>query len=249
MASKGAGKAVLIGVIGAVAVLGGGAVVVQRRLAAVRAKAVADSLAAAREKARAESLQVALHTAAAAESAHAAQAESLQGALRARAAAESARAAHERARVAALEKAKAESVEAERRRPKVLLLVDTPSLEIPNQKYSHFAFKLDGSANCTLRGRVLGLSGGAKDVEIYLLTDDDFVNWKSRAGAVRSAPLDMGLYHSPRQVATTLSVTLPNEPGTFHLVISNDFSGFTSKLVQARSEIICTGGGAATRVE
>jgi hypothetical protein len=249
MARTGAAKTVLVGAIVALVLVAGVVVVVQRRLAAVREKALADSLAAAKERARAESLQVALRVAAAAESTHAARAESLQGAIRARAAAESARAVQERARVAALQKARAESAEAERQRPKALSLVDTPSLSVPASTYSDFAFKLDGTANCTLQGRVVGLQDGRNDVEIYVLTDDDLLNWKSRAGKARSAPLDVGLYHSPRQVATTLNVALPKEAGTFHLVISNDFSIVTKKFVRARVEVVCVGGSGATPVE
>ena len=96
---------------------------------------------------------------------------------------------------------------------------------------------------CRLRGRVLALAlaGGNKDVEVYVLSADDYLNLRNGGGA----PAYTAPFSGPRQTATTLDVELP-AAGQYPLVISNRFSVTTPKVVQARAQVVCAGaaGGA-----
>jgi hypothetical protein len=69
-------------------------------------------------------------------------------------------------------------------------------------------------------------SGGAgNDVEAYIFSNDDFVNWRNRH-SVRT------FYNSGRITQGTLEVTLPPVPGAYYLVFNNSFSLLSSKTVQ-----------------
>jgi len=79
-------------------------------------------------------------------------------------------------------------------------------------------------------GRVEGVSGGARDFEGFVLDDDNYRNWSTNHQA-------RGL-ESGRVVVWTPAVALQG-PGTFHLVLSNRFSGFTGKVVTVQAKATC----------
>lgn len=121
--------------------------------------------------------------------------------------------------------------------PEVLALVDAEAVEIGPEHWLHFGFTVAHEAPaCRLRGRALALTGGNKDVEVYVLSADDYLNWRN--GGV---PPYTAAFSGPRQTATTLDVELP--AGEYHLVISNRFSVATAKTVQARARVVCAGAG------
>jgi hypothetical protein len=154
----------------------------------------------------------------------------LETALQAQRAADSARAARQRQQ--------AESVAAEAAKPQDLALVDVSALDVSAGGYYDASFTTK-SGTCSLQGHVQALAGGSnKDVRIFVQTDDDFTNWKSRARGGSPEPA-IGLYVSPQQTATTLNVALPG-PGKYHVVVSNVFSVTATKTVQAQVHVICT---------
>ena len=81
-----------------------------------------------------------------------------------------------------------------------------------------------------MTGRVEGVSGGARDFEGFVLDDDNYRNWSTNHQA-------RGL-ESGRVVVWTPAVALQG-PGTFHLVLSNRFSGFTGKVVTVQAKATC----------
>ena len=133
---------------------------------------------------------------------------------------------------------RAESAAAEAAKPKDLTLVNESALNVAAQQYYDAPFTTKGGT-CTIQGHVLTLAGGSnKDVRVFVQTDDDFTNWKSRARGGSPEP-SIGLYSSPQQTATTVNITLPGT-GTYHFVISNVFSFTATKTVQAQVHVICS---------
>jgi len=136
---------------------------------------------------------------------------------------------------AAREKTVADSISAERSRPRDLALMNTTGVTIHFQNYSDYPFVLDSPADCAVHGRIEVLSGGeGKDVDVWLLTADDFTNWKN--GHAPSTPL----FHTPRQTVTTLNTGVP-QAGTYHLVVSNMFSTLSGKTVKGQVTDTCRG--------
>lgn len=118
--------------------------------------------------------------------------------------------------------------------PTVVSVLDDPVLRLPPGEHFDTAFVAydPHSRPCTFYGHVLGLEGGRRDVEVYLLDEDGHVNWHN--GIEPNS-----LYASGRTAATTLELPL-REPGRYHLLISNQFSVFTAKTVQIdNAHVVC----------
>jgi len=127
--------------------------------------------------------------------------------------------------------ARAESIAAA---PRDLAIMSTTGVSIGPQKYADYAFVLDSAAPCTVHGTVEVLAGGGgKDVEVLLLTGDDFTNWKTG----HRVP---ALFIGERQTVTRVNVGA-NQTGEYHLVVSNVFSTFSGKTVQGQVTVTCSG--------
>jgi hypothetical protein len=83
-----------------------------------------------------------------------------------------------------------------------------------------------GAFNVNLKGHFAATGGTGNDIEVYLLTADDLVNWQN-GHTVHT------LYNSGRVTQETVNVTLPNDAGKYCLVFNNKFSFLTPKAVQA----------------
>lgn len=77
-----------------------------------------------------------------------------------------------------------------------------------------------------VEGTFTATGGTGNDVEVYLLNDDEFVNWRN-GHAVNA------LYNSGRMTQGTLNTSLPSGAGTYHLVFNNKFSLFSPKAIKA----------------
>jgi hypothetical protein len=76
-----------------------------------------------------------------------------------------------------------------------------------------------------VEGTFSATGGAGNDVEAYIFSNDDFVNWQNRH-RVRT------FYNSGRVTQGTLEVTLPPIAGTYYLVFNNNFSLLSAKTVQ-----------------
>lgn len=74
----------------------------------------------------------------------------------------------------------------------------------------------------TLKGRFRAQGGGRNDIEVYIMDDDNFENWKNGNQANT-------YYNSGRVTVANFNVTLPK--GNYHLVFNNKFSVITPKAV------------------
>ncbi len=102
--------------------------------------------------------------------------------------------------------------------------------EVPSTGYVEYPFDLP-QRSCVVTGRILGISGGKKDFQAFLMGDDDFINWKTSHEA-------RAYWQTGKVAAATIEARL-NGPGTFHLVISNVFSLSTRKTVSVRGQVEC----------
>jgi len=113
------------------------------------------------------------------------------------------------------------------RPPLVLYLPDQDALTIQAGSYGQFDFTINDERPCLLTGRVVGLAGGRKDAEVFLLDDDGLTNWLNRTQGNY-------VFRSGRTSATTLKVALPG-PGSYHMLLSNRFSVVSDKVMQMRN--------------
>ncbi len=139
-----------------------------------------------------------------------------------------------RVRRDSLKAARAESIAAERSRPRDLAIMSSTGVSIGPHTYSDYVFVLDSAADCTVHGRIEALAGGErKDVEVYLFAADDFANWKTNH-SVRP------MFGPGRQTITAVNAGV-SQAGEYHLVVSNAFSPFSSKTVQGQVTVTCRG--------
>jgi hypothetical protein len=110
--------------------------------------------------------------------------------------------------------------------PRVTNLVDT-AFTLKALQGIHWNFNVPaGASDVRVEGTFNASGGPGNDVEVFLLNDDEFVNWQN-GHAVNT------LYNSGRMTQGTLNAILPSGPGTYHLVFNNKFSLFSPKAVRA----------------
>jgi hypothetical protein len=85
---------------------------------------------------------------------------------------------------------------------------------------------------CHLIGQMHGIGGYDRDLETFLLTDDEYIFWHANPAAIPHSSWD-----TMRGSETTMSYDLPGS-GTYHLVISNSMSP-TDKTVQVKALVKC----------
>lgn len=110
--------------------------------------------------------------------------------------------------------------------PLTLTVTDSAALEIGPGKHYVATWRVSDQRPCQLTGRVMGLVGGRKDVDILVLTEDGHANWSS---GLTTEPI----YQSGRVAAQALKVQLPG-PGRYAFVLDNSFSVVTAKTVQTQ---------------
>lgn len=98
----------------------------------------------------------------------------------------------------------------------------------------HYDFDLpETDQHCKLLGQLHGTGGFDRDLETFLLTDDEYVFWHANPAAIPHSS-----WETFRGSETTLSYDLPGA-GTYHLVVSNEMSPDT-KVVQVKAQVKCS---------
>ena len=99
------------------------------------------------------------------------------------------------------------------------------SIVVQPSQYMYYRVEVpQSSSKVRLEGRFTATGGSGNDVEIVLLDEDGFVNWKNH----HATP---AYYNSRRVTQGTVSVNLPNDAKTYYLVVSNIFSVVSNKAV------------------
>ena len=94
-----------------------------------------------------------------------------------------------------------------------------------------YNFSVSPQATCTITGRIVGLAGGNKDFQAFIMDENNFLNWKTNHQA-------QTYWQSGQVAATNVGVRLAG-PATYYLVISNLFSPITAKTVKVQAFAEC----------
>lgn len=98
-------------------------------------------------------------------------------------------------------------------------------------QFLYYPFSVSPSAHCSVTGRVVGLAGGNKDVQVFVMDENNFLNWKTNHEAE-------AYWQSGQVAATNVAVRLSG-PATYYLVISNVFSPITAKTIKMQAFAEC----------
>lgn len=92
--------------------------------------------------------------------------------------------------------------------------------------YLYFTLSVPaGATNVRIEGRFSATGGSGNDIEVFVITDDGFTNWKNG----HSTPT---YYNSGKVTVGEVNAVLPDGAGTYYLVFNNNFSLVTPKAVQ-----------------
>jgi hypothetical protein len=112
-------------------------------------------------------------------------------------------------------------------------VVDAKSATIPARDALQYLFELpETDQRCHLVGQIHGIGGFAGNLEVFLLTDDEYLFWNANPAAIPHSS-----WETVRGSETTLHYPL-SSAGTYHLVISNVLSP-TPKAVQIKAQVKC----------
>ena len=115
------------------------------------------------------------------------------------------------------------------------------SIKVADAKLAHisahdaldYGFVLpETDQKCRLLGQMHGTGGYDRDLETFLLTDDEYIFWHANTAAIPHSSWD-----TMRGSETTLAYDLPGT-GTYHLVISNAMSP-AATTVQVKALVKC----------
>jgi hypothetical protein len=112
-------------------------------------------------------------------------------------------------------------------------VADVKSATIPARDALQYLFSLpETEQKCALVGTTHGVGGFGRDIEVFLLTDDEYIFWNANPAAMPRSS-----WEPVRGSENTLNYQLPGA-GTYHLVISNVMSP-TPKAVQVKAQVKC----------
>jgi hypothetical protein len=107
----------------------------------------------------------------------------------------------------------------------------SPQIDIPAGKFESFKWDvLPAQPNCRLTGHLEVVDGGNRDVQVFVLGDDDFANLVNGHGA-------RAFFQTEKTTAVTLDVRT-KAVGRMVLAISNAFSSVTAKRVELRGLLV-----------
>ena len=96
-----------------------------------------------------------------------------------------------------------------------------------------YAFVLpETDQRCKLVGSTKGIGGFGRNIEIFLLTDDEYVFWHANPVAIAQSS-----WETFRGSEATLNYDLPG-PGTYHFIVSNEMSA-TPQGMAVKAQVKC----------
>jgi len=122
-------------------------------------------------------------------------------------------------------------------KPSALILVkvaDTKSSIVPPRDALQYTFVLpETDQKCKLVGTTKGVGGFGGNIEVFLLTDDEYVFWHANPAAIANSS-----WETFRGSENTLNYGLPG-PGTYHFVVSNEMSP-AAQAMAVKAQVKCT---------
>ncbi|MGA8508167.1 MAG: hypothetical protein WB762_21380 [Candidatus Sulfotelmatobacter sp.] len=99
------------------------------------------------------------------------------------------------------------------------------ALSVAAMHYSVYTLPVpEGARGVKVQGHFQATGGLRNDIEVLLLNDEQFTNWKNR----NATPV---YYNSGKITVGDVQATLPDGSGTYYLVFNNNFSLMTAKAV------------------
>ena len=112
-------------------------------------------------------------------------------------------------------------------------VVDVKSAKVPPRDALQYTFQLpETDQKCKLVGSTKGVSGFGRNIEVFLLTDDEYVFWHANPAAIAQSS-----WETFRGSENTLSYDLPSA-GTFHFIVSNEMSG-EAQTMAVKAQVKC----------
>lgn len=99
----------------------------------------------------------------------------------------------------------------------------------------HYAFYTlpvpPGAHNVKVQGHFEATGGTGNDIEVFLLNDEQFTNWKNGHATAT-------YYNSGRLTVGDMQAGLPDGGGTYYLIFNNNFSALTAKAVEFNGTMV-----------
>ena len=112
-------------------------------------------------------------------------------------------------------------------------VADTKASSIPPRDALQYAFELpETDQKCKLVGSTRGVGGFGPNIEVFLLTDDEYVFWHANPAAIAQSS-----WETFRGSENTLDYALPGV-GVYHFVVSNEMSP-TPQTVAVKAQVKC----------
>jgi hypothetical protein len=110
------------------------------------------------------------------------------------------------------------------------------ALEIGPGSWESWSWDIDPRRpSCRVTVTVRGISGGNRDFEAFLMDENGYRNWVNRTNP-------SAFYQSGRVSSATVEGIIHGAGPKYYLVVSNRFSTFTGKTVEALGgRVVCTG--------
>ncbi len=118
--------------------------------------------------------------------------------------------------------------------PTVIAIASMSDMDLPAGHFQRFDWEVPANQpNCHLTGRIEVVSGGNKDIQVFVVEADEYQNLANG----HSARTYLG---TDKQTVVNLDLRIAS-PGAKVIALGNTFSTFTSKRVQLRKvEAVCT---------
>jgi hypothetical protein len=112
-------------------------------------------------------------------------------------------------------------------------VVDTKGASVAARDALQYAFELpETDQKCKLVGSTKGVGGFGGNIEVFLLTDEQYVFWHANPAAIANSS-----WETFRGSENTLDYELPG-PGTYHFVVSNEMSA-RAQTVAVKAQVRC----------
>lgn len=112
-------------------------------------------------------------------------------------------------------------------------VADTKGSSIPTRDALEYTFELpETDQKCKLVGSTKGVGGFGRNIEVFLLTDDEYVFWHANPAAIAQSS-----WETFRGSENTLNYALPG-PGTYHFVVSNQMSP-SAQSMAVKAQVKC----------
>jgi hypothetical protein len=113
-------------------------------------------------------------------------------------------------------------------------VADSKGASIQARDALQYTFELpETDQKCKLVGSTKGIGGFGRNIEVFLLTDDDYVFWHANPAAIPASE-----WETFRGSETTIDYVLRGA-GTYHFVVSNQMSP-TPQTVAVKAHVKCT---------